>query len=211
MTISSSVAKQLCTKTEQTLFTESLARNVKRFDENALRSRIARSRKLRDKYRQLADRQDREARGKQTPQRSRPAQGSAATRKKQQLFAESLERFEKRLTMLSSESKKTVKKSVKKGATSRTSKKRVAKKAPKKTAKGKAKKSVSRKTATKPAETPAKRPAKRPAKKRVTAADHGKEATSAAKEARFKKSSRKRIQTHISAQNRRNQARRDTR
>ncbi len=64
MSITSAVAKRLCTKTELALFTESLTRNIKSLDAKALRSRVVRSRRMRDKYRQLADRQEREAQGK---------------------------------------------------------------------------------------------------------------------------------------------------
>ena len=104
MPLSTTTAKQLCTDSELRLFTESLARNVRKLDLKAVRSRVARARKLRDKYARMADRQDREARGKQQPRRGRAAQGSANTRKKEQLFAEALSRFERQVTALGEDS-----------------------------------------------------------------------------------------------------------
>ena len=113
MAISSSVAKQLCTANELTLFTAGLPKNIGTLDARQLKSRVSRSRKLRDKYSQLAKRQDREARGKQKPRGRQPSQGSDATRKKEQLFAESLARFEKRLATVEKAKKPAVKKAAK--------------------------------------------------------------------------------------------------
>ncbi|MCG8585343.1 MAG: hypothetical protein MI757_11580 [Pirellulales bacterium] len=212
MAISSTVAKQLCTKAEFELFSQSLARNIKSLDAKALRSGVTRSRKLRDKYRGLAHRQDRESRGKQKAKRSRPSQGSSATRKKEQLFAESLSRFEKQLAAAIKPKKKAVKKSTAKKAVKKTAKKAVNKKTPtKKTTKkksvAKAKRPAAKKVALK------KKVAKKKAvkKKRVTASARGKKATTAAKKARQAAAGRMRIDKHISAQGRRNQAKRDRR
>ena len=52
------------------------------------------ARRARDKYRGLADQQRRESRGKQSPQGQRPSQGNARTRRKEQLFGETLERYQ---------------------------------------------------------------------------------------------------------------------
>ena len=193
MAITTAVAKQLCSKSEFTLFTESASKNVKSIDAKGLRSRITRARKLQDKYRQLASRQEREARGKQMPQGKRAAAGSGATRKKEQAFAEARERFEKQLAKLQAAAKK---KDAKKPA-----KKAVKKKTVKKTAKKAAKK---------------KRPQKSPppdAKKKVPKKKSGVSRTTKTKSTSAKISGSGRVnrQKHRSADNKRRQARRDTR
>jgi len=211
MALSSPVARQICTKAELELFSESLSRNVIKLDTKRLKSRIGRARKLRDKYRQRANRQDREARGKQTARRSRPSRGSAQTRKKEQLFAETLDRFEKQLAKLESPKPKRATKKTKKRApvevsTSRnTVRMKTAKKANRTVKKsGPVKKAAKRKAVNKNlAKTSTER------KSRIPAAT--KKATTAAKKARNKASGRTRIEKHLSAQNRRKQARRDAR
>ena len=95
MPIRTPEARELCTKTELDLYLASLARVVKQHAPGMLKRKVVRARKLRDKYRSLAARQEREARGKQAPRRSRPARGSVRTRRKEQLFAQTLERFQK--------------------------------------------------------------------------------------------------------------------
>lgn len=66
-------AKQLCNKSELELYTASLSRSVKTLSEKELRASIQRSRKTRDKFRSLAERQLREARGKQEAKGKRPS------------------------------------------------------------------------------------------------------------------------------------------
>ncbi|MHA1571528.1 MAG: hypothetical protein ACTSWM_06880 [Alphaproteobacteria bacterium] len=100
MPIKTPQARQVCTKTELDLYMASLAREVKKFPMSRLKQKVVRSRKLRDKYRALATQQEREARGKGAPRRRRPAQGAERTRRKEQLFAETLERFDKQLAVL---------------------------------------------------------------------------------------------------------------
>lgn len=210
MAISSTVAKQLCTKAELALFMQSLARNVKQLDAKSLRSCVTRSRKMRDKYHGLANRQDRESRGKQKAKSGRPAQGSAATRKKEQLFAESLARFEKQLAVVAkSKPKKAAKKTRVKKVTKKVTKKKPVKKAVKK--KATAKKSVKKKATAKVKQTTPKKAAakKTTAKKRTTTSARSKKAATAAKKTRRTTSGRMRIDKHLSAQGRRNQARRD--
>ena len=227
MTISSVTAKQLCTKSELSLFTESLARNVKSLDLKSLRNRIDRSRKLRDKYKQLAHRQDREARSKQRPRGQRASQGSAATRKKEQLFGESLARFEKRLADVEATSA-TPAKEVVKSATKRSTRKKTAsttsaagrKSTVKKTAKSK--KSAVKETATKKKvkrKTPAgkKGAATRSEKAKLATESRtsrrsaeAKRATPKAKQAKIKASGLVRRQKHRAAENRKRQARRDS-
>jgi hypothetical protein len=184
MSFSSATAKQLCTKSELELFSESLARQVKNFDTKALRARAGRARKLRDKYRQLADRQDREARGKQSARRRNPSQGSAQTRKKEQLFAETLRRFDKQLAAMEPPKTKRTAKKVKSKVASKPTKGRT-------TVKKKAVKSTGEAAVRVPASA--------------------KKAISAAKKARRTASGRIRKDKHLSSQGRRKQGRRDAR
>lgn len=97
MAISRRDAKPLCTAAEFALANESYPPAIGQFDEKALRQRITRARKLRDKYSDLANKQSREIRGKAEPTRQRAPTRNAATVVKQQFFAETLERFEAKL------------------------------------------------------------------------------------------------------------------
>lgn len=210
MTINSTTAKQLCTKAELGLFTESLARNITAFDTKALRSRIARSRKLRDKYHQLANRQDREARGKQKPRRRNPSQSSTATRKKEQIFGESLDRFEQQLEKLKSAKAKPKKKSQpaqKKTSKTVPPKKKIAARKKSAVKKIPAKKKIK----TKKAPTANSSQVGIAAEERVKTPTARKIAADAAKKTRIRDSGLTRKQKHRSAENRRHQARRDAR
>jgi hypothetical protein len=97
MAISATRAQALCTQAELDLVLSSRPADLKGVSETRLRGKVDRARKLRDKYRDLAKRQRLEARGKKPPARTRPAAGHARTDEKARLFAEVLERFEKRL------------------------------------------------------------------------------------------------------------------
>ena len=192
MAANSIVARKLCTNTELELFTSSLQKNIRPLDEKTLKSRITRSRKLRDKYHHVANRQNREARGKQPPRRRNSSQGSVATRKKEQLFSESLERFEKRYEELEYDRQQTEKKSESKP---RTTKKPAIKKTVATT--GKRKAANKEKSGAKSAMTKTKKKARQ-------------KATATAKKSRFTASGVTRKQKHRSADNRRRQARRDS-
>lgn len=97
MTVSRTVAKSLCTRDEFALAEESFAPTVTKLTAKDIRARIQRARKLRDKYRDQAEKQAREILGRAAPTNSRTATNNRATVTKQQFFAESLARFEKRL------------------------------------------------------------------------------------------------------------------
>jgi hypothetical protein len=200
MAISTRTAEQLCNKSEFSLFAASSSNNVKHLSEKEIKSAISRSRKLRDKYRAVASRQEREARGKQEPRRSRPSQGSAATRKKEQLFAESLGRFEKQLEKLDAASKK----SAKKATSSKATKKTPAKRTP-------AKKKVARTQRKKKAAAPTRPATKVTPKRSVKKTSATKKATAKATKARLQAGGKMRKQKHASAENRRQQSRRDAR
>jgi hypothetical protein len=100
MPISRVTAMRLCTKPEFELVQASFPASLKHLTPGRLRQKVDRSRKLRDKYRDLARRQRLEARGKRAPQRSRPAQGHENTVRKAELFQEVLDRFEARLSSM---------------------------------------------------------------------------------------------------------------
>lgn len=108
MTIPRSTAKKLCTDTEYRLINESFAPQAGQLTEKGLAQRIKRARTARDKYRSLAQRQTREARGRIEPRGSRAAAGNKNTVIKQQLFDETLARYEK-LASRSSAATKTTK------------------------------------------------------------------------------------------------------
>lgn len=238
MTISIQRAKTLCSGSELELVHWSTAKRVEALSEVRLQQKRARARKLRDKYRDLADRQRREARRKQAPRGRRPSEGNDATRAKQQLFQETLERFEAALAKAKTTgaAKKKVSKKTSKKTTKKTTKK-TAKKASKKTSK----KKVSKKVGAKPA-------SKKTGKKKVSKKQLAKKASRAASSAvtassspvpaqsvaavvaqhkswvsqsegsagkrkamRFQRTGQPKIQGHVSSQTRRNQAKRDSR
>ena len=149
MSLSSTVAKQLCTKAELKLFTESLSRNVRNLDAKALKTRITRARKLRDKYSSLAKQQEREIRRKQEQRRRRAVTANVNTRRKERLFSETLTRFEKYQSSLKTSPGKAVKKPTKKRAkVAAAGKKKVAAKATRAPKKGSKAPRVSAATAT---------------------------------------------------------------
>jgi len=90
------LARDLCTKREFELYFASRPREITQLTPARLRSKIARARRLRDKYRGLAKTQKRIARGKQAPRPSRAGQVERM-RKKATLFGEVMARFQERL------------------------------------------------------------------------------------------------------------------
>jgi hypothetical protein len=94
MAISLERARKLCTQAEFELVESSVGRNARELSPARLKQKIDRTRKLRDKYRDLSKRQRLEARGKKAPSGSRPAKGQDNTERKAQLFQEVLDRFE---------------------------------------------------------------------------------------------------------------------
>jgi hypothetical protein len=93
MTISKARARELTTRDEQALVDESFHPAIRAFSEADLRDRIARARRLRQKYRDLGQRQ-----GVASKQRGRGGSSdNERTGEKARLFAETIVRFEKRL------------------------------------------------------------------------------------------------------------------
>jgi hypothetical protein len=107
MSISRSIAARLCTKPELELVEASFPPDIKQLTPGRLRQKVERTRRIRDKYRDLSKRQRSESRGKAEPRRSRPAQGNANTERKATLFDETLNRFEKQLARAGGELSQT--------------------------------------------------------------------------------------------------------
>lgn len=224
--IKASEARALCTAAEYQLVQASLPKSVKRLSAAQLRSKVSRSRKLRDKYRDLARRQRIEARGKGQPRGSRPAQSNKNTVRKAELFDETLTRFEQQLQRVEADVAKSsdgAKKQAKRPPGKKTplARPKAAKKATKKAAKKKAAPSKappvdeategSSKPAPAKRPAPPKRPVARPTKAKRAAAMRNAPANAAAKETRIRKSGQRKVQAHVAAAGRRKQARRDAR
>lgn len=94
MAINMTRARALCSKPELELVLQTTAAHLNGLPERRLRANIAKARTLRNKFRDLAAQQRREARGKQVPRSSRAAQSNANTVAKQRLFDEVLTRFQ---------------------------------------------------------------------------------------------------------------------
>ncbi|TVS04918.1 MAG: hypothetical protein EA423_07135 [Phycisphaerales bacterium] len=160
MAINMQRARTLCTASEYELVRASGKREIGTLTPARLRQKVARARKLRDKFRSLAARQTGEMRGKRAPRSGKPAGDNRNTEAKAELFQETLDRFEEALaktgetpTAPPAHKKVTRRRSntadgaTAAPATKKTSKKtskKVRKKASKKTAK-KAKKKAARK------------------------------------------------------------------
>lgn len=100
MALTKSAARKLTTEAEWALLETSFPPLIKDITPGRLKQKITRSRKLQDKYRDLAQQQRGEARGKRRPKSTRPAAGNANTVAKQELFAEAVDRFETQMAKL---------------------------------------------------------------------------------------------------------------
>jgi hypothetical protein len=181
MVITINRAKALCTSSELDLVHWSKSPRASELTPARLKQKIDRARKLRDKQRDLADRQRREARGKQGPRGKRPSKGNDTTREKQQLFQETLERFEAAMAKRRAAAEKA--------ATKKVSKKKASKK------------KVSK------ARSPGANERGRAASMReMSESTQGKRT-----EKRLGRAGKAKIQGHVSSRTRRNQAKRDAR
>ncbi len=113
-------ARKLCTASELELFTQSLRPQITPLTAARLKSRISRARRLRDKYRDLAQQQRGEQRGKREPMGQTPARGNLRTQRKVDLFQQTLDRFEKRLAALQARAEAQQRKQPQKGAAEST-------------------------------------------------------------------------------------------
>lgn len=93
MAITRAQAREITTRDEQSLVDISFYPDVRALSEKQLRQAVTRARRLRDKYSDLARRQN-----QATKRRGRAGAGeNARTAQKERLFIETLERYEKRL------------------------------------------------------------------------------------------------------------------
>ena len=205
MPVSIQKAKALCSKSELDLLHWSRSPELVDLPPSRIKQKIVRSRKLRDKFRDLADRQRREARRKEDPRGKRHSESNDATRTKQQLFQEALERFEGALARHNAKiAKKTTKKAAKKTA-KKISKKTLMKKASKASVKP-AKKVSKKKTASLASMLQAEQKAWNKSARAVSSQSEGKR-----KSMKFARTGQPKIQGHVSSRTRRNQAKRDAR
>jgi hypothetical protein len=100
MTLDFTKAHQLCTERELALVNSARSEALSTLTPKRVNSKITLARGLRDKFRDLADRQAREARRKAPPRGARPARGNARTVEKAALFDEVLKRFQGRAAEL---------------------------------------------------------------------------------------------------------------
>jgi hypothetical protein len=98
MSISQTEAREICTKLELELVDASFAPAINALTPARLRSKINRTRKLQDKFRDLARSQHRTLKGKASA--TRLQNKNARTEQKTQLFEETRVRFETRLAEL---------------------------------------------------------------------------------------------------------------
>ena len=250
MTITIAKARSLCTKPELDLVTASSRKNLPTHSAARLKQKVARARKLRDKW---LDQAHQQRRAKQAAEQARGTSAAARSEQKAELFAEVLDRFEKQLEKVEKagatggvpkrrtpprraravehrearaatrEAMQTEQEAIttERGAgpeapetpaaepcpRRKCAGKKAAKKAVKKSAK-KARKAVrarKKKAAAMGAATEAAAPKPAAVKKKTL------RAATAAKQTRVTQSGSVRVQKHVSARGRRNQARRDSR
>jgi hypothetical protein len=197
MAYNRSTAKKLLTATEYELFQASLAKDVQGLTEARLRSKITRTRRLRDKYQDLLRRQKVTLRARSGTKAGRTGVANARTEQKRQLFDETLQRFEERLRRVEAERAGAKRVAARKTAKELLTAKREAK----------ARQAEARRQRVSP-----KAPAKAPRKGAGGGLGSGSERAREARHAMQFQSSRARpIQAHVRASTRRAQARRDTR
>lgn len=121
MATSKATARKLATKAEWTLLEASFAPELKTLTAYRLKQKVARARKLQDKYRDKARQQKGEMRGKRPPTGTRAAKGNASTVAKQELFAEARARFEEQLAKVEAKAAKEALKA-EKGASGKATK-----------------------------------------------------------------------------------------
>jgi hypothetical protein len=190
MTLDWRKARALCTKAEYALVSTTRPTFLRGMTPRLVRLKVSRARGLRDKFRDLADRQAREAKGRLPPRGRHPYRGNARTSEKAELFDEVLRRLEARAAELEA---KAAALETKAAAPSRA-----------------------RAAAHKPAPRPA-APTRRARARRAKAptatavASARRQAMDARKDTKLQGSHVPRLHGHVSSRNKRNQARRDAR
>ncbi|HXN33008.1 MAG TPA: hypothetical protein VN894_14155 [Polyangiaceae bacterium] len=180
-------ARELCTAQELALVTSARAQDLRLLTSKRLDTKIKRARGLRDKFRDLALRQAREAHGKAALRKKRPASRNVRTVEKAKLFGEVLRRFEARAAKLDQ------------GDASEPIPGGERATAPERSHRASAQRSA-RTTRSALAARP-----NRQQRRKVAAAD------TARKRVKFAASQGPRVHAHVSSRNRRHQARRDAR
>lgn len=194
MPLNRNQARALCTAAEYELLLASLGETLGSLQAKTLKSHLARSRKLRDKYRDLSQRQTLAARARTGVKGGPTGDANVRTAQKARLFAEVVARFEGRTAKLEAAAKRAAAKA----AAARLRAER-AQQAAKARANDGAHASGNRAGARK-ADT-------------AKAESHyiSAKAESAAQSRQLAKSRSKPIQAHLSARGKRNQAKRDSR
>ncbi|MBX3383304.1 MAG: hypothetical protein KF864_07325 [Phycisphaeraceae bacterium] len=104
--MNASKARSLTTKSEYEVIRRAAPTNIGELSEKQLRAGVAQARKLRDKFKTLADRQRREARGKAEPRKGKgPADNNQNTLAKITLFEQAMERYQAKLEKLAAKVK----------------------------------------------------------------------------------------------------------
>lgn len=104
--MNASKARSLTTKSEYEVIRRASPTNIGELSEKQLRAGVAQARKLRDKFKTLADRQRREARGKAEPRKGKgPADNNQNTLTKITLFEQAMERYQAKLEKLAAKVK----------------------------------------------------------------------------------------------------------
>jgi hypothetical protein len=190
-------AAQLCTERELALVKSASGGKLKALSAKRLELQISRARGLRDRFRDLAHRQKREAIGKVAPRGMRPARGNARTVEKEELFREVLQRFEARAEKLRA-SEAPVSRPRKPTARRRRASGALAAATPPP--------GISRRPVAKATTKRSTEPSPNRSARRQSAA-----ALPVRKEKQIERSQAPRVQAHVGSRNRRSQARRDAR
>ena len=221
MTITLTAASKICTKQELELVRHSTLKAIKDLTPFRLQQKISRARKLRDKYRSLARQQKGEARGKRDAKSTRPAQGADNTKKKAELFDEAMSKFQAQLEKLERQADRAAAPTTRKSTAKKTVKKSTANKSPAKKTTQKSAKKTAKKVAKKASTLKQKRTTARPegvndgvqdalAGRQTRRQSLHASSVSGREKSRFSRTSQQKIQGHVSASGRRNQARRDS-
>jgi hypothetical protein len=187
----------LLTKSEAALIRETAPAKLKAFPPARLRAKLARTRKVRDKYESLARRQSGEAKRAVQPRGARPAEGNENTTKKAEIFAAALGRIEAELDRREAAETKKAEGKAKKAAKAKKGKSAKKAKSPKKKKAGSATPRLAKKASD--------------GKKPSSFVARNEAALSKLSQMQKAKSGLQRSSGHIAARGRRNQARRDAR
>lgn len=109
MAISKPVAQKLCTKLEFALVEASFPPGIKSFTLTKIKTKVASAQKYLDKWKDLQKKQERELSGQQASGKKVPLSPIEGTKKKIQLFSETIDRFTKQMVQLQASDAKDAK------------------------------------------------------------------------------------------------------